>query len=79
MYIPSVQEFKCCANSHDVLTVDISKCDPESVLFQINSCDVYVDSTEQVLMIRDMLTVWLSRNVKEKPEQDLPLEPWGDK
>lgn len=64
MYIPSVQEFKCCASSHDVLTVDISETVPDSVLFELNSFDVYIEDPEQVLMIRDMLTVWLSRQKK---------------
>lgn len=61
MYIPTVQEFKCFVDGKE-LTVDVSLA--SDVMFKINidmdAC-VLIKDPEQIATLRDMLTVWLSR------------------
>lgn len=58
MIIPEKHKFQCWVDSTPMLI----EVDQPDVMFEINSehC-VLIKDPEQVLMIRDMLTVWLSR------------------
>lgn len=64
MVIPDKQEFKCFVDQTS-MTVEIDGFD---VMFKMNdeNC-VLIKDSEQVLLLRDMLTVWLSR--QKKPEK----------
>lgn len=67
MIIPQRHTFKCFADG-TLLLIDVGNEHSFDVLFAMGDDEegVLIKDPEQVLMIRDMLTVWLSR--QKQPE-----------
>lgn len=64
--IPQEHTFHCCAAPDiDTMSVNIAEhsdgSNPQTVLFSMGGSSVFIEDREEVTLIRDMLTVWLSR------------------
>lgn len=57
--IPTLQDFKCAVSPEDGLTVSVIS--SEYVKFITDNHEIIMTDVQQVTLLRDMLTVWLSR------------------
>lgn len=58
--IPVRQVFHCSA-APDIDLMEVKVADSRTVMFELGDSSVFIEDREQVTLLRDMLTVWLSR------------------
>lgn len=59
MIIPTEHEFECACDENDTLFIDVLS--ETEVYIVVGQTSISMRDREQVTMLRDMLTVWLSR------------------
>lgn len=59
MIIPTVQDFKCAIDPDEGISVSVIAVN--HVQFTTDNDAIVIQDREQVVMIRDMLTAWISR------------------
>ena len=58
--IPVRHAFHCSA-APDIDVMEVKVADSQTVMFELSGSSVFIEDREQVTLLRDMLTVWLSR------------------